>query len=155
MDTLTFEAELQKPPDVQVTYIVVPFSVQAVFGTKGQVKVKGTLDGAEYRSSIQPLGDATHSLIVTKTLLNAIGKTPGDRVTVTMAADTEARTVVVPDDLGQALAANPQAQAMFEKFAYSQRKGYVQWIESAKRPETRVDRVRRAVADIAQGIKRS
>jgi hypothetical protein len=49
-----FEVILEKPDDVIVTYITVPFSVEEVFSTRSQVKVKGTVDGAAYRSSIQP-----------------------------------------------------------------------------------------------------
>jgi uncharacterized protein YdeI (YjbR/CyaY-like superfamily) len=45
------------------------------------------------------------------------------------------------------------AREIFDKFAYSHRKAYVQWIEDAKRQETRRNRIEKAVERIAEGIK--
>jgi uncharacterized protein YdeI (YjbR/CyaY-like superfamily) len=61
--------------------------------------------------------------------------------------------VIVPDDLRGALAANPKASQSFAAFAYSYRREYVQWIESAKRPETRRRRIAEAVSRIAKGTR--
>ncbi|HEV3096318.1 MAG TPA: YdeI/OmpD-associated family protein [Candidatus Dormibacteraeota bacterium] len=61
--------------------------------------------------------------------------------------------MIVPDDLRGALAANPKASQSFAAFAYSYRREYVQWIESAKRPETRRRRIAEAVSRIAKGTR--
>jgi hypothetical protein len=153
MTTNEFDAKLHKPPDVQVAYILAPFNVQAVFGTKGQVKVKGTINGEPYRSSLQPMGDGTHSMIVTKAILNAIGKAPDDMVKVVMELDTEDRTIAVPDDFRAALDHNADAKTVFDEFSYSQHKLYVDWIESARKPETRQNRIQKAIEKLARGEK--
>lgn len=153
MSKQEFDAELHKPPDVQVAYILAPFDAQAVFGTKGQVKVRGTLDGESYRSSLQPMGDGTHSMIVTKAILNALGKAPGDTVQVVMEEDTENRTIAVPDDFRAALDQNAGGKTAFDEFSYSQHKLYVEWIESAKKPETRQNRIQKAIEKLARGEK--
>jgi uncharacterized protein YdeI (YjbR/CyaY-like superfamily) len=59
----------------------------------------------------------------------------------------------VPEDLAQALAANPIAEANFNAFPPSSKKNILWWIESAKRAETRDKRVQETVALAAQNIK--
>ncbi|MEQ8927071.1 MAG: DUF1905 domain-containing protein [Fulvivirga sp.] len=77
-----FKAKLQKSPAKGGhTYVIWPESA-SFFGTKGLVKVKGTMDNCPFQTTFMALGDGNHKLPVKAEIRKAIGKEAGNEITI-------------------------------------------------------------------------
>lgn len=144
-----FDAEIEEARGGGA-WVAVPEDMFALFGARARLKVKASFDGVPYRGSIVPMG-GMHVLGVQKAIREAIGKSVGDTVHVAVEQDTEPREVELPEDLAEALAADPSARAFFERLSYTHQREYTEWIVSAKRTETRARRVQAAVERLSRG----
>ncbi len=83
LQTYSFEAIIQKVPDMDGAYVEVPFDVRAEFG-KGRVSVHATFDGEHYDGQVVKMGTPCHIIGLRKDIRAKIGKQPGDSVKVTL-----------------------------------------------------------------------
>ena len=154
MKSFSFEALLIRPEGVGTwTFFNITPEVSATLGAKGQVKVMGTVNGYPFHSTALPQGDGTHYIVVAKAIRDQIHAVHGDTVQVTLELDPGERKVVIPKILADALENHPQAKANFEKMAYSHQKAYVDWIQAARKEETRQNRIDKALELLTQGRK--
>ena len=146
MSVYKFEATLERP-DMRGawTFVRMPFSAAEEFGVKGQVPVKGTINGVPYENFLLPQGDGVHILVIKKEIRDQAGVTAGDVAEVTLERDSAPRQVEVPEELTEALQASPGAQEVFDKMGYSHRKAYCDHVAEAKRAETRQRRAAKCV----------
>ena len=146
-----FKAVIKQHENKNAAYIEPPFDVNEVFGAK-RVKVKATFDGIPYRGSIVYMGGC-YLLGLTQDIRNKIGKGFGDEIMVTVEKDEEERSVVIPEDFSEAMKNYKNALSNFEALSFTAQKEYVSWIISAKRPETRLNRIRKAAELLEEGKK--
>ncbi|MGA7304912.1 MAG: YdeI/OmpD-associated family protein, partial [Rhodothermales bacterium] len=78
---------------------------------------------------------------------------PGDEVKVTVEEDLDPRVVKVPSDVKRLLKQHPEAGKFFEGLSYTHKKEYIQWIEEAKKPETRERRKEKMIEMLLDGRK--
>jgi hypothetical protein len=152
MKRFEFDAIIQGQKENDAGYIEFPYDVKQVFEGKGRVKIKAYFDGIEYRGSLVKMGGPCHFVGIRKDIQKLLGKKPGDNVHMVIEEDLEERTVEVPQDLQELLKKDSVAQTFFQKLSFSHQKEYVQWIDSAKKPETRMTRIQKTVEMLQQKL---
>lgn len=131
------------------TMFQVPFDLEDAFG-RVRPPVLVTIRDHTWRTT-PGVYDRVGYVVVNRGVKAATGVDAGDRVRVAMELDTKPRTVRVPRDLATALAEDEDAKAAFEKLSFTHKREYVEWIEEAKRPETRARRIAGTVDRVRQG----
>ena len=106
-----------------------------------------------YQGVLAMMGGASPMLLVRTDVRTQLGVQVGDRVHVRLELDTAPRVWELPEDAANAVNANAEASANWEMLSSSHRREYVQWIEEAKRPETRQRRIDGTVERLARGEK--
>ena len=147
-----FTVELERVQKT-ATMFRVPFDLREVFG-RGRPPVRVTIRGHTWRTTPGIYGGVGH-VVVNRAVKAATGVDAGDRVRVAMELDTDPRTMRVPTDLRRALAADAAAERAFEALSFTHRREYVDWIEEAKRPETRSRRIASTVERVRAGRVRT
>jgi bifunctional DNA-binding transcriptional regulator/antitoxin component of YhaV-PrlF toxin-antitoxin module len=133
-------------------YVFFPFDTEKEFATKGKVPVKATFNSVPYTGSLIKYRNPLHMMGVPKSIREQIGKGPGDTIEVVVWRDEEARTVEVPAQF-EKLIKKEGLLPVFEKLSYTHRKEYCRWITDAKKEETRLKRLGKAIAMLKKGIR--
>jgi uncharacterized protein YdeI (YjbR/CyaY-like superfamily) len=120
--------------------IRLPFDAQKVWGTRGQMRVKGEINRFSFRTTLFPTGDGHHYIIVNKQMQKGGGVKPGMEAQFRMEPDSEKRTVPVSLELENALKESKRLQKFYLALTPSTRAEIVRWISEAKQKETRARR---------------
>ncbi len=149
-----FEAVLEADPRTGDVFVVAPFSVAEVYGTKEELPVQTAIEGFPYQGELTPLGDGYHALVVPREVRRAVGKTVGDVLRVALRHDLSERVVNLPDDLAAGLAENAAASAFFKSLTKLEQRSYVRYLKGAKTPEIRAKRLTETLYRLGIGRKR-
>ena len=143
-----FTVELERVQKT-ATLFRIPFDFEEAFGRK-RPPVRVTIRGHTWRTT-PGVYDGVGLVVVNRSVKAATGVDAGDRVRVEMELDTEPRTVRVPADLRAALASDAAVEAAFAALSFTHRREYVEWVEEAKREETRSRRIAATVERVREG----
>ena len=132
-------------------FVELPFDARKEFG-KARTPVRVSINGYSFRSTIAVYG-GKYYVPVRMDRRDAAGVEAGDFEWVTIAPDTEARTVEPPAELAAALAKNGLARAQWERLSYTHKKEYAEAVLQAKKPETRARRVQNTLKELSAKTK--
>lgn len=137
----SFSAVLEHSGDrLNWTIIRVPLDVAEIWGKRGQLRVKGEINGFAFRTSLFPDGKGGHVLIVNKKM-QAGGKVGlGERAKFLMERDTTPRSVTVPGELLRVLGESKRLRKFYDSFNHSYRNYMAGWVAEPKSGEARVRR---------------
>ena len=122
------------------TIIRIPFDVGKVWGTRGQLRVKGGINGFAFRTSLFPARGGGHILLVNKRMQKGGDVRQGMAAQFRLEPDLEQRIAVVPAELKRFFKEDAYLRRWFEKLNYSTRSEIGKWIIQVKSREARVRR---------------
>ncbi len=117
--------------------IYVPFDAAKVWGMRGQIKVKGEINGFAYRTSLFPTREGRHILLVNKKMQKGARAAEGSVARFQMELDREERTVTIPDELQCILSEDRSLRRWYDKLNHSTRSDIAKWITEPKSGEAR------------------
>lgn len=120
--------------------IRIPFSVYKIWGVRGQLRVKGTVNNFAFRTSLLPSGDGHHFMIVNKQMQKGGHVSPGMEARFQIERDTEKRVVPAVPEVERVLRQSKALQKFYQSLSPSQRNDIARFVASAKQPATRVRR---------------
>jgi len=156
---IRFTAKLHRPARPEKggtwTFLVLPKAASGKLPARSMTSVEGTLGGAPFAATLEPDGQGSHWLKVDTKLREAARAEVGDEVTLEIRPADKEPEPEVPADLRKALAAAPDARAVWDDITAVARRDWIHWITSGKREETRVRRIEVACDKLAKGQRRA
>lgn len=128
-------------------------NASAKLPTRSMVTIDGTLEDHPFQATLEPDGQGSHWLKVSKALRDAAKASVGDTVTLAIAPVEKEPDPRVPADLRKALVANAAAKATWADITPVARRDWIRWITSGKKAETRVNRIAVACDKLASGSR--
>jgi len=139
--TKRFDARLERLRS-RLNWIIVriPFDAAQAWGLRGQIKVKGEINGFAFRTSLFPTREGWHFLLVNKRMQKGARAVEGNVARFQMELDREERTVTIPDELKRILSEDRSLRRWYDELNYSTRNDIAKWVAEPKSAEARVRR---------------
>jgi hypothetical protein len=149
--SIAFRASIESSgPTGQWPHLFLPPEASAFLGKRGAVRVIVRVGSMSFRRAAKPDGDGGHFILFNADMRERTGKEAGDRVMVGLELDRTPQELEVPREFAQLMHADGEAEAAFKIMPPSHRRGYLEFIEDAKRPEARARRMEQALRMMRQ-----
>jgi uncharacterized protein YdeI (YjbR/CyaY-like superfamily) len=133
-----FDARLERLRS-RLNWIIVriPFDAAKAWGLRGQIKVKGEINGFAFRTSLFPTREGWHFLLINKRMQKGARTVEGSVARFQMELDSEERTVTIPDELKRILSEDRSLRRWYDKLNHSTRSDIAKWVTEPKSVEAR------------------
>jgi len=150
----SFQARLERlRSNLGWTVVYVPFDVPKTWKMRGRAKVKGEINGFAFRTSLFPMRDGRHFLLVNKRMQAGAGVGLGDMAEITLQPDTEERVAAVPGELQRFLREDRAFRRWFEQLSYSIKKWIGDWITQPKGAAARARRAEQVAEQLFSAME--
>lgn len=136
------------------TILRLPDAVSAGLPSRGQVMVKGTINGIAFQTALEPDGNDSHWLRIDKPMQKKIGAGAGNMVSVELESTKHWPEPPIPADIKNALADHPKFKQLWMRVTPLARWEWIRWINSTANTETRRRRIEVAGSKLAAGERR-
>ena len=139
--TKRFEARLERLRS-RLNWIIIriPFDAAQAWGLRGQIKVKGKINGFPFRTSLFPTREGWHFLLINKRMQKGARAIEGSAAYFQMELDREERTVTIPKELKRILSEDRSLRRWYDGLNHSTRSDIAKWITEPKSGEARIRR---------------
>ena len=152
-----FEAKLLRPAksgdETSWAFVILPRDASEQLPRRGRTTVEGTINGHHFQATLEPDGQLSHWLQVSRELHEAAGAVVGDIVKLELAPVKKEPEPDIPPDLQEALTTTPEAHKVWNNTTTIARVDWIHWITSAKQLKTRTKRISDACDMLASGKK--
>jgi hypothetical protein len=153
MPTIRFDATLHTIN--RWTIVRLPEKASAKLPSRGQVAVRGAINGHEFATVLEPDGSGGHWMRVDGKLQQTAAVSAGDTATLDIESTTDWPEPSLPEDFETALAAAPQTiQDLWQDITPMARWEWVRWVNATRNPDTRRRRVEVSISKMTSGKRR-
>ncbi|MEJ7805239.1 MAG: YdeI/OmpD-associated family protein [Telluria sp.] len=152
-----FQAKLMRPskPGTDAwAFIILPKEASETLPRRGRTTVDGAINGHRFTVTLEPDGQLSHWLPVSKELGKEAGADIGELVMLEIKPVEEEPEPAIPSDFLAALSAHPEARAVWDSATTIARVDWIHWIVTAKQAKTRAQRISNACDMLASGKRR-
>jgi hypothetical protein len=151
--TIWFEAAPYKID--KSTILRLPKKASEKLSSRGQVAVRGTINGHDFRTVLEPDGDFGHWMRIDAKLQKAAALRAGDRATIEIEPVKDWPEPMVPQDFETALAVAPQKiKELWKGITPMARWEWVRWVNATQNPDTRKRRIEVSISKMKSGNRR-
>jgi hypothetical protein len=136
------------------TIFILPQSASSRLPSRGQVMVKGAVNGFKFQTALEPDGKGSHWFRVSKQMQKTASLNVGQNANLTIESTKEWPEPKVPKDLNTALKSDPQMQSLWMDVTPMARWEWIRWVGSTNQAETRKRRIEATQSKLLSGWRR-